>query len=122
VFVQEQQIPIEMEQDAADETALHVLIRNRLGLPVATGRLLQPAPGVGQIGRLAVNRVLRGSQLGRAALQALLAAAAQRGDREVTLHAQSSAQGFYAAQGFAPRGEPFMEAGITHIEMVRTLK
>ena len=122
VFVQEQQIPIELEQDAADATALHVLVRNRLGLVVATGRLLQPAPGVGQIGRLAVNRVLRGSQLGRAALQALLAAAAQRGDFELMLHAQSSAQGFYAAQGFVVRGEPFAEAGIGHIEMVRALK
>ena len=122
VFVQEQQIPIELEQDAADATALHVLVRNRLGLAVATGRLLQPAPGVGQIGRLAVNRVLRGSQLGRAALQALLTAAARRGDREVILHAQSSAQGFYAAQGFVPRGEPFMETGISHIEMVRWLQ
>lgn len=122
VFVQEQQIPIEMEQDESDKTALHVLIRNRLGLPVATGRLLQPTPGMGQIGRLAVNRVLRGSHLGRAALQALMTAAAHRGDREVMLHAQSSAQGFYAAQGFVPRGEPFMEAGITHIEMVRVLR
>lgn len=121
VFVQEQRIPIEMEQDEADADAVHVLVRNRLGLPVATGRLLQPAPGVGQIGRLAVNRVLRGSYLGRAALQALLAAAAQRGDREVVLHAQNSAQGFYAAQGFVPRGQPFVEAGIPHIEMVRAL-
>ena len=122
VFVQEQQIPIEMEQDESDKTALHVLIRNRLGLPVATGRLLQPTPGMGQIGRLAVNRVLRGSHLGRAALQALMTAAAHRGDFEVMLHAQSSAQGFYAAQGFVPRGEPFMEAGITHTEMVRVLR
>jgi YbgC/YbaW family acyl-CoA thioester hydrolase len=122
VFVQEQQIPIEMEQDESDKTALHVLIRNRLGLPVATGRLLQPTPGVGQIGRLAVNRVLRGSHLGRAALQALMTAAAHRGDFEVMLHAQSSAQGFYAAQGFAPRDEPFVEAGIRHIEMVRVLR
>ncbi len=122
VFVQEQQIPIEMEQDAADEDALHVLIRNRLGLPVATGRLLQPASGIGQIGRLAVNRVLRGAQLGRMALQALMTCAAQRGDREVMLHAQSSAQGFYAAQGFVPRGEPFVEAGIEHLEMMHPLQ
>ncbi len=122
VFVQEQRIPVEMEQDALDETALHVLVRNRLGLSVATGRLLQPTPGVGQIGRLVVNRVLRGSKLGRVALQTLLAAAAQRGDFEVMLHAQSSAQGFYAAQGFAVRGEPFTEAGISHIEMVSRLK
>lgn len=122
VFVQEQQIPIEMEQDDADADAVHVLVRNRLGLPIATGRLLQPAADVGQIGRLAVNRLLRGSHFGRMALQALLAAADSRGDREVMLHAQSSVQGFYAAQGFSVRGAPFVEAGIAHIEMVRALK
>ncbi len=120
VFVQEQQIPLALEQDAADAGALHVLIRNRLGLPVATGRLLQAAPGVGQIGRLAVNRVLRGAGLGQMALKALLAAAGERGDREVMLHAQASAKDFYLVQGFVPRGEPFQEAGIEHIEMVRT--
>jgi len=122
VFVQEQQIPIEMEQDDADEDAVHVLIRNRLGMPVATGRLLQPTSGMGQIGRLAVNRVLRGSHLGRTALQALMTAAAHRCDREVMLHAQASAQGFYAAQGFVSRGAPFVEAGIEHIDMVRALQ
>lgn len=121
VFVQEQQIPMALEQDAADAGALHVLIRNRLGLPVATGRLLQTAPGVGQIGRLAVNRVLRGGGLGQMALKALMATAAQRGDREVMLHAQDSAKDFYLAQGFFPRGVPFQEAGIEHIEMVRTV-
>lgn len=120
VFVQEQQIPMALEQDAADAVALHVLIRNRLGLPVATGRLLQAEAGVGQVGRLAVNRVLRGAGLGQMALKALMAAAAQRGDREVVLHAQASAKGFYLVEGFVPRGEPFQEAGIEHIEMVRT--
>lgn len=122
VFVQEQKIPLALEQDAADAGAIHVLIRNLLGLPVATGRLLQAAPGIGQIGRLAVNRVLRGGGLGQVALKALMAAAAERGDREVMLHAQASAQSFYTAQGFVPRGEPFLEAGIGHIEMVRQLE
>ena len=121
VFVQEQQIPIEMEQDDADQAAVHALIRNRLGVAVATGRLLQAAPGVGQIGRLAVTRVLRGSNLGRFVLHTLMGAAAKRGDREVFLHAQSSAEGFYTRLGFLPRGEPFMEAGIGHREMVRLL-
>ena len=121
VFVQEQQIPLALEQDQADASAVHVLVRNRLGLPVATGRLLQAAPGIGQIGRLAVNRVLRGSGLGQVALQALLTAARQRGDHEVLLHAQASAIGFYLQQGFAARGEPFSEAGIAHQEMVAVL-
>jgi len=121
VFLEEQRIPVEMEWDEADDTAVHALARNRLGLPVATGRLLQHAPGVGRIGRMAVNRVLRGSNLGRDVLRALMQAAADRGDREVLLHAQRNAEGFYARLGFLPRGEPFEEAGIVHIEMVHAL-
>ena len=121
VFVDEQRIPIEMEWDEADETAVHALARNRLGLPVATGRLLQHAPGVSRIGRMAVNRVLRGSNLGRDVLRALMQAASQRGDHEVLLHAQRTAEGFYARLGFLPQGEPFEEAGIVHIEMVHAL-
>ena len=122
VFVEEQGIPAEMEWDAADQTAIHALVRNRMGLPVATGRLLQHAPGVGRIGRMAVRRVLRGSNLGREVLRALVRAAKERGDREVLLHAQRTAEGFYARLGFVRRGEPFEEAGIVHIEMVHALQ
>lgn len=121
VFVDEQRIPIKLAWDAADQTAVHALLRNRLGLAVATGRLLQQAPGVSRIGRMAVNRVLRGSNLGRDLLRALMQAAAQRGDHEVLLHAQRTAEGFYARLGFVRRGEPFEEAGIVHVEMVHAL-
>ena len=121
VFVDEQRIPAELEWDAADATAIHALARNWLGVPVATGRLLQQAPGVGKIGRMAVSRVLRGSNLGRDVLQALIQAARERGDREVFLHAQRTAEGFYARLGFVQRGEPFEEAGIVHIEMAHSL-
>jgi YbgC/YbaW family acyl-CoA thioester hydrolase len=121
VFLDEQRIPVEMAWDEADEVAIHALTRNRLGLPVATGRLLQQAPGVGRIGRMAVNRVLRGSNVGRDVLRALMQAATQRGDHEVLLHAQRTAQGFYARLGFLQRGEPFEEAGIVHLEMVHAL-
>ena len=121
VFLQEQQIPVELEWDDDDAAAVHAVAYNRLGMPVATGRLLQYAPQVGRIGRMAVTRVLRGSGLGRALLQALMDAARMRGDREVLLHAQRSAEAFYAQQGFVARGQPFDEAGIPHIEMVRAL-
>ncbi len=121
VFVDEQGIAKEMEWDSADQTAVHALARNRLGLPVATGRLLTHTPGVGRIGRMAVNRVLRGSNLGRDVLHALMQAASQRGDHEVLLHAQRTAVGFYERLGFVPRGEPFEEAGIVHLEMTHGL-
>ncbi len=121
VFVEEQGIPLEMEWDEADQTAVHVVAYNGLGQAIGTGRLLQHAPGSGKIGRMAVNRVLRGSSLGRELLKALMAHAEQRGDSEVLLHAQRSAEGFYARLGFAPRGEPFEEVEIPHIEMVRAI-
>lgn len=121
VFVQEQRIPKELEHDAADLTAVHAVACNRLGQAVATGRLMAAAPGVSQVGRLAVNRVLRGGQLGRQVLRALTDAARARGDAEVMLHAQRSAEGFYERLGYQRRGEPFDEAGIAHVEMFTRL-
>ncbi len=121
VFVQEQGIPLELEMDAADATATHAVAHNRLGQVVGTGRLLQPEPGIGKIGRMAVHRALRGGSVGRRVLQALMDAARARGDREVVLHAQRSAVGFYLRLGFVARGEPFTEAGIEHLEMFKPL-
>ena len=121
VFVDEQRIAAVLAGDAADDGAIHALARNRMGLPVATGRLLQHGAGVGRIGRMAVNRVLRGSNLGRDVLRALMQAATERGDHEVMLHAQRTAEGFYARLGFMPRGEPFEEADIVHLEMWHAL-
>jgi predicted GNAT family N-acyltransferase len=54
-------------------------------------------------------------------LEALSAAARARGDRELVLHAQRSAEPFYQRQGYRPRGEPFDEVGIPHIEMAHIL-
>jgi YbgC/YbaW family acyl-CoA thioester hydrolase len=121
VFIEEQGIDPAIELDALDGTAVHALLTNRLGQPVATGRLLVHAPGVGRIGRMAVHRVLRGGRYGQQVLDALVQAARERGDRQVLLHAQRSAEGFYRRLGFQVQGEPFEEAGIAHIEMVRAL-
>lgn len=121
VFVREQKVPAELEWDHEDETALHAVVLNRMGLCLATGRLLQSAPGVARIGRMAVKKQMRGSDLGRRVLHALMNAAKERGDTRVVLHAQCSAEGFYKRAGFAPHGAVFEEAGIAHIEMVRPL-
>jgi len=121
VFVQEQRIPAELEWDAADASALHAVVYNRLQQPVATGRLLQVRPGLGQIGRVAVHEVLRGGGAGQVVMQALVDAARRRGDTELLLHAQRTAENFYARLGFVARGEPFDEVGIPHIEMAMPL-
>ena len=121
VFIEEQQIPAHMEWDDADADALHAVAFNRMGLPLATGRLLTHAPGVARIGRMATRSMARGSQVGRAVLDALVAAARERGDSEVLLNAQVRAQSFYAGAGFTPFGHVAEEAGIPHIEMSMAL-
>lgn len=121
VFIDEQHIPADMEWDAADAICLHALARNRFGLPLATGRLLEHVPGVAKIGRMAVLRPMRGTQIGRQVLEALMGEAKKQGYREVLLHAQLSAENFYLRAGFQRRGQPFEEAGIGHVEMVRAL-
>ena len=122
VFVEEQGVPVELERDAADASAVHALAVNRLGRPVATGRLLEHRPGVSKIGRMAVVAPLRGGGAGQAVLQALISAARDRGDHEVVLNAQASAVGFYRKLGFSPRGDAFEEAGIAHQGMALALR
>ena len=119
VFVQEQGIAADLVWDALDASAVHAVSFNTMELAIASGRLLQPEPGIGRIGRMAVRRDLRGANLGREVLGALVLASQERGDREVSLHAQCSAEGFYLRNGFAARGGGFEEAGIRHIDMVR---
>jgi YbgC/YbaW family acyl-CoA thioester hydrolase len=121
VFVQEQGIDAKDEWDAADASAVHAVITNRFGQPLGTARLLEKSPGIAQIGRMAVVRVMRGSGLGGQLLNALVDIAKARGDKDVHLHAQCSAQAFYAREGFMPVGEPFDEVGIAHIEMRKVL-
>ena len=122
VFIEEQRVPEALEWDAYDATALHAVAVNRLGRAIATGRLLAEAlDGVGRIGRLAVQRAMRGGGHGAAVLRALEAAAKARGDREIMLHAQCSAERFYQRLGYRVSGTPFEEAGIGHVEMRRAL-
>jgi YbgC/YbaW family acyl-CoA thioester hydrolase len=121
VFVHEQRIPADLEWDEADAVAVHAVAYNRLGQAVGTGRLVQQASGIARIGRMAVHRAIRGAGVGQGLLEALLDAAARRGDHEAMLHAQRSAEAFYAGLGFMPCGAPFEEAGIAHIEMTRRI-
>lgn len=121
VFVEEQGVPLALEHDEWDAKSEHAVVFNRLDQPIATGRLQPAEARVSRIGRMAVKRVLRGGGFGGIVLQALLDKASSRNDLEVVLHAQTSAQDFYAKFGFKPDGAMFEEAGIEHITMRKQL-
>jgi predicted GNAT family N-acyltransferase len=122
VFVEEQGVPPEIEQDAADDTAIHVISRDAGGRVVATGRLLLgPDPRTASIGRMAADPSVRGRGHGAAVLAELHRQAAARGIAGVELHAQVSARAFYERAGYTPVGAEYIEAGIVHITMRREL-
>jgi len=117
VFVQEQGVPPALEMDDMDALSDHAVARLPDGRAIATGRLLPD----GHIGRMAVLPEQRGTGIGRAVLTALMERARTRGMLEVVLSAQTHAVGFYAKSGFIAQGDVYMEAGIPHVEMRRTL-
>lgn len=118
VFILEQKVPEEEEWDELDPKCQHVIARDAGNRPIGTGRLTPD----GKIGRMAVLPEWRGRGVGDALLRALLEQAQARGWREVSLHAQVHAMGFYSRHGFEPYGERFMEAGIEHQAMRRALE
>ena len=117
VFVEEQNVPREIELDEHDAVSRHVIARDADGGAIGTGRLLAD----GHIGRMAVLADWRGKGVGRAVLERLLEEAAGRSVRHLALHAQTHASGFYRRFGFVEEGPEFMEAGIPHRAMVRSL-
>ncbi|MEV6740535.1 GNAT family N-acetyltransferase [Streptomyces sp. NPDC051104] len=130
VFVGEQGVPEDIEYDAYDAAAVHVLAVREDGVPLGTGRLLHGEAAaaknggdasVGSLGRLAVTREARGLGVGAALVRAIEDAARARGLTAVDLHAQTQALGFYERLGYAAYGPEFPDAGIPHRSMRRSL-
>ncbi|MET7273368.1 MULTISPECIES: GNAT family N-acetyltransferase [Streptomyces] len=132
VFVAEQNVPEDIEYDAYDAGAVHVLAVREDGVPLGTSRLLHGAaatakngdgdPAVGSLGRLAVVRDARGLGVGAALVRAVEDAARARGLTAVDLHAQTHALGFYERLGYQAYGPEFPDAGIPHRAMRRVLQ
>jgi predicted GNAT family N-acyltransferase len=118
VFVEEQGVPAEIEQDVHDATAVHALAEDDDGRVVATGRLRD---GHAVIGRMAVDAAARGCGYGAAVLAELHRQAVALGLTEVELHAQLSARRFYERAGYTAVGGVYEEAGIAHVTMRRPL-
>jgi predicted GNAT family N-acyltransferase len=120
VFVQEQQVPEELELDEFDATALHGVAQMD-GKVVGVLRLLVEDKK-GHLGRLAVSKALRGQGIGQQLVILTEAKAKELKLSEIYFHAQTHAMRFYEKLGYQTRGEVFDEAGIEHIEMYKELK
>lgn len=121
VFVDEQQVPAEMEIDGVDLAGeTHHLFGWHDADLLAYARLLEPDPhGASHIGRVVVAGDARGGTGTELVRRAVVACEKLWPGQPIMLGAQDHLRGFYGRHGFAPVGEIYEEAGIPHIDMVR---
>lgn len=134
VFVVGQKITAENEIDRADRRALHFFCANENGEVLAYLRMLDLGtysdashpcdPTAWTLGRVAVHPDVRGSGLGKKILNEALIWLEEHTDAErVIISAQAYLKdSFYGPAGFEQLGNPYLEAGIEHVQMVRSLQ
>ena len=116
VFIDEQNVPEELEIDGLDGEAKHVLAFVD-EVTIGTGRILSD----GHIGRVAVLKKYRGQGSGKLIMKELIKWAQDMNLEKVWLSSQWHAHSFYLDLGFVCVGEIYKEAGIDHIKMYRAL-
>jgi predicted GNAT family N-acyltransferase len=119
VFCGEQGVSLAEERDGRDEEALHLVVVDD-GVVVATCRLLVEGTTV-KLGRMAVSRTRRGLGLARALITEAETRARALGATRMVLAAQLNAQALYDRAGYDAYGDVFLDAGIEHVMMAKTL-
>ena len=122
VFVEEQQVPPELEPDEYDAAALHMITTSpETGEAVATARIVDKGNGMAKIGRVAVRKAWRGKRIGDTLMRFALQTATDNGFTMAALDAQTYVIPFYERLGFVAEGPIFDDAGIPHRHMRRPL-
>ena len=119
VFSGEQGVATEADRDGRDPEALHLVALAR-GRVIGTCRLVFDGR-VAKLGRMVVERPLRGQGVGGSILREAERAAREAEAERIVLHAQLPARSLYARQGYEERGNTFVEEGIPHVAMEKPL-
>lgn len=117
VFIEEQNVPIELEWDGLDAQCTQILA---LSNDEAAGTARMTA--VGKIGRMAVLRPWRRQGVGSQLLSTLITVGRDAQLPYVTLDAQVTAIAFYQRFGFRVISQSFIDAGIEHQTMTLMLE
>jgi predicted GNAT family N-acyltransferase len=119
VFVGQQGVTLEADQDGRDAEATHIVAVED-GRVIGTCRLVLD-DHLARLGRMAVEPARRGEGIGATMLGAAEREARAAGSQRIRLHAQVAARTLYERGGFEIKGEEFMEEGIPHLTMEKPL-
>jgi len=120
VFIEEQGVSEDEEWDGLDDRCTHFLAVAGTRA-VGTARLLITNKGQARAQRVAVLPDLRGHDIGRLLMEALEKEACDQGFREVVLDGQVQAIPFYEKTGYIAEGPEFLDAGIPHRLMRKSI-
>lgn len=121
VFHIEQNIDPELDMDGKDATADH-FIAYWQQQPVGIARVRAYGDGTqAKIERVAVLQGFRQQGIGKAITTSVLQYVQQQGFATAILYAQAPSASFYEQFGFERQGEPFIQADMSHIAMVKNL-
>ncbi|MEX1001847.1 MAG: GNAT family N-acetyltransferase [Crocinitomicaceae bacterium] len=122
VFVVEQNCPYQ-ELDDLDKEAFHLLMFQENQL-VGAARILKNGIVYQEvaIGRVATHPDFRGQQLGHTIMKEAITFIAEKlRETAIRLSAQTHLTSFYEKHGFKSTGKTYLEDGIPHTEMLRTI-
>ncbi|MYL70305.1 GNAT family N-acetyltransferase [Halobacillus litoralis] len=119
VFVEEQQVPLEIEIDEFDDSAIH-FVGYEGKQPVAASRL-RFVHGFGKLERICVLKDYRGQSLGKQIIDSMEEVIRDYAYDKAKLNAQTQAESFYESLGYVTISDTFMDAGIPHVTMVKKL-
>jgi len=120
VFVDEQDVPADVEFDEHEAAATHYLGRDG-ERAVAAARSREYDAATVKVERLAVRADARERGWGSRLMDAVEADARDAGYETALLHAQTHATGFYESRGYERVSDEFEEAGIPHVAMEKPL-
>ncbi len=115
VFVQEQNIPLEIEQDEHEHDSVHFVVYKNEA-PIGAARIRE-INREAKIERVCVVKKHRSDGVGRKLMKAIEDYAAEQKWLPIRLHAQLDVVPFYEKLGYQIESEPFYEAGIPHYAM-----
>ncbi|WP_028782091.1 GNAT family N-acetyltransferase [Thalassobacillus devorans] len=119
VFIEEQQVPEDLELDEHDDSAVH-FIGYENNEPIAAARLRFVEEN-GKLERICVKKEFRGRSFGRQMIEAMEKRIEKEGLKQAKLNAQTHAEEFYRSLGYETISSQFMDAGIPHVTMIKTL-
>lgn len=119
VFIDEQGVSEEEEIDVFEQQSVHFVIYDN-GKPIAAGRF-RTIDGIGKIERICVLPAYRGRGIGKRIMEAIEQYAKQHVTK-VKLNAQTHAEPFYKQLGYETVSDVFLDAGIPHVTMIKTMR